>query len=410
MKNTLKIIGILFLSLLLSCSSDDDSPSQQQYSLDPIQGDWYRVGGNYPEYNGMLVNIANNTGTVIIPAGSSFNNGDIKWKDIEGVDTNKYTHQELGSDSQYYDAAMRLGIDDTLRIIVGNAGAGNEQKWVRQFSELNDCTPYQVGDFSDSRLGTWDEVNEIDKYPGLLPAVADAGGGYYTVLLTNDSGIVPGLTIRVSGDTTGVILNGSAAGTDNTEARKVSFLAHPGISYDVDVEYTSYVNVNHPVNYTIEWTFTGKMDCYEANDYIGEAKSIPKNQTIEAYAITGYTKNSNISGDPQTFDYYKVVVFEPAKLKMELQQVPSTVNLNVKIFTPDGTQIIADRELISGGAIPDDGSKYSSTTNRVLNPGTYIISVEVGGSRKTKINYFVNNETIPDHWETPYKFKVTTVQ
>ena len=410
MKNTLKLIGILFLSLPLSCSSDADSQPPQQYNLDAIQGDWYRVGGNNPDYNGMLVNIVNNSGTVLIPAGSSFKIGDIKWKDIEGQDNNKYTHKELGSDSKYYDASMRLGTDDTLRIDVGNAGAGNEQKWVRQLSELNECTPYQVGDFSDSLEATWGEVNEIHSYPGLLPAVSDAGGGYYTVLLTNDSGIVPGLTIRASGDKTGVILNGSAAGTDNTEARKVSFLAHPGISYDVEAEYTSYINVNHPVNYTLEWTFTGRMDCYEPNDYMSEAKSIPKNQTIEAYAITGYTKNSNVSGDPQTFDYYKVQIFEPSKIKMELLQVPSTVNLNVKIFTLDGTQIIADRELISGGDTHNDGAKYSSTTNKVLNPGTYIISVEVGGSRKTKINYYINNETIPEHWTKPYKFKVNTVQ
>lgn len=408
MKTTMKTICLLFLSLFLGCSSDDNDAAPPQYNLDNIQGDWYRVGGNNPEYNGMLVNVANNTGTVVTPAGSTFTVGDVKWKEIVARPNNAYDHKELGSDQAYYEATMQLGVDDTLRISVGNSGVGNEQKWVRQLSELNDCSPYQVGDYTAVKSGTWLEVNDEHNYPGLLSAVADPGGGYYTVLLTNDSEVVPWMTIKSSNDPDGSISSGSGMGSQTPTERKTSFLVHPGVSYDVDAIYTSYVNVNHPVNYTIEYSFTGRMDCYEPNDYIEEAKAIPKDQSIEAYAITGYKYNYNDSGSPQTHDYYKVQVFHPAKLQMKLLQVPSSIKLRINMLKPDGVVLGVSYEVISGD-VNQDGGKFYTTTNRVLEPGVYIIKVEVAGSRKTVINQW-NNETIPDHWDTPYKFKVSTVQ
>ncbi|NGX84788.1 hypothetical protein [Aequorivita sp. KMM 9714] len=408
MKNSMKIICLLFLSLLVSCSSDDEDTAPPQYTLDNIQGDWYRVGGNNPEYNGMLVNVVDNTGTVVNPASSTFNTGDIKWKTIVAKQNNTYDHKELGSDNDYYDATMKLGVDDTLRISVGNSGSGNVQKWVRQLAELNDCSPYQVGDYTAIKNGTWLEVNDEHNYPGLLSAVSDAGGGYYTVSLTNDSGIVPWMTIRSSDDPYGSISSGSAIGSQTPTERKTSFLVHPGVSYDVDAIYSSYINVNHAVNYTIEYTFTGRMDCWEPNDFIEDAKAIPKNESIEAYAITGYKFNYNDSGSPQTHDYYKVQVFEPAKLQMELLQVPTSIKLRVNMLKSDGVVLGVQYDVISGD-VNGDGGKFYTTTNQVLQPGIYILKVEIAGSRKTVINQW-NNETIPDHWDTPYKFKVTTVQ
>lgn len=408
MKTTIKLISLLFLSLFLGCSSDDGDSAPQQYSLDDIQGNWYRVGGNNPEYNGMLINVADNTGTVAIPAGSAFNIGDIKWKDISGQENKTYTYKELGSDSNYYDATMKLGIDDTLRVFVGNAGIGNEQKWVRNFTELNDCSPYQVGDFIGSREGTWEHVNDSHSYPSLLPSVSEAGGGYYTLTLTNSSGIVPGLIIRASNDTSGAITSGTAQGSDTPTERKTTFLVHPGMSYDVVASYSSYITVPDPVDYLISWTFTGKMDCYEHNNYFADAKSVPKNEIIEAYTLTGYTSNFNPRGAPQTFDYYKVQVFKPSKLKMELLQVPSTVKLRVNLLSSDGVTLGVNYDVISGD-IDEDGGKFFTTTNSVIQPGTYIVKIEVDGTRKTVINQF-SGEEIPDHWNTPYKFKVTTVQ
>lgn len=60
------------------------------------------------------------------------------------------------------------------------------------------------------------------------------------------------------------------------------------------------------INYKIAWTFKGRMGCYRPNDYIEDSKAIPKNEVIEAYAVTGYLLNSNQSGAPQNFDYYNV--------------------------------------------------------------------------------------------------------
>lgn len=406
MKTFMKFICLLFLSLIFSCSSEDDDAGPIQYNLDAIQGDWYRVGGNYPEYNGMLVKVVDDIGTVILPAGSAFNIGDMKWKNIIGQANSTYSHKEMGSDANYYDATMKLGVDDTLRVFVGNAGAGNEQKWVRQFSERDDCRRYQVGDFSGSYQGSWEEVNDTHSFPGLIPAVSDVGGGYYTISLTNGSGIYPGLIIKSSMDDSGAISSGTAAGSDTPTERVCTFLAHPGVSYDVIAHYSSYVVVEGAVDYVVSWTFKGKMDCYEPNDFIEDAKFIPKNEPIEAYAITGYIMNSNTSGGSPTFDYYKVQVFEPAKLKMELLDVPESIKLRVNILNADGITLGVNYDVISGD-INADGGLFYTTTNSVVQPGTYIIKIEVAGTRKTVINQF-SNEEMPDHWKNPYMFKVTT--
>src|SRR5690606_39341460 len=65
-----------------------------------------------------------------------------KWKNIIAKGVKKYEFQDLHSNGSYYNAFMELD-NDTLRISVGHTGAGNEQKWVRTYTEpvteLNEC-------------------------------------------------------------------------------------------------------------------------------------------------------------------------------------------------------------------------------------------------------------------------------
>tara|TARA_R110002051_G_scaffold325766_1_gene430973 strand:- start:64 stop:1317 length:1254 start_codon:yes stop_codon:yes gene_type:complete len=417
MKHFLKILFVAYLSM--SCTTEDtleidkkeeiqENPqTETPNNVDDLQGDWFRVGGNNPSNNGMLVRVVNDQGLIVLPQDSGFKKEDIKWKDILSTETTDYIYMELGSDYNYYNAQMEIGSDDTLRISVATAGVGNVQKWVRNFAELDECMPYEPMNTEDSINEYWDAINETDMYPGLLPAVTSPGGGYYTVTLSNDSGVVPGMKVTSSNDTSGAIANSTAAATNDENTRTTSFLVHPEVSYDIAAHYSSFTPASiSPTPYKINWNFTDIVDCYEPNNELSEAKSIPKDEIIEAYAITGFINNNVVFGEPQSYDYYSVQLRQPAKIKVEFLEVPSSINLNLKIFTTNGEQIVTEYEEISG-TVSEDGAIYKIQTSSIREEGTYLVRVSIGGSRTTVVNH---DQEIPEHWNTPYKFKVTAIE
>lgn len=157
------LLFTVLITVSVSCSSDslepDNNPPQQTYPLDDLQGNWIRIGGNNPTNNGMKINVNNDAGTITDAQQSNFMIGDIKWKDIVGQGSGNYTHQELGSDYNYYPAAISLGVDDTLRVDVNNSGAGNIQKWVRESHYTPQSVYLQVLQGSWIRVGGNNPVN-----------------------------------------------------------------------------------------------------------------------------------------------------------------------------------------------------------------------------------------------------------
>ncbi len=105
---------------------------ETEATLDNLNGEWIRIASTNPVADGIIIDMSGTSGIIIDKAGSGFAEGDLKWKDIKAVDTENFTHEELGSDGAYYQATMLLKSDDTLRISVGSSGAGNAQKWVRE--------------------------------------------------------------------------------------------------------------------------------------------------------------------------------------------------------------------------------------------------------------------------------------
>lgn len=411
MKTITRFMCLIFLATaVVSCTSDDETVENPQYNLDDLQGKWYRAYSNNPDSDGMEVTVTGDQGKVTNAAGSSFSLNSVKWKDIIATDIKKYQHSELGSDGNYYEGFMELGQDDTLRISVGHSGAGNMQKWVRTYTEpeLNECTPYEPDNFTNSISGTWSEPNEEDVYPGLLPASTDPAGGYYIVTVESEESTT-WIDIRIAGDAAAII-NGSNGTSDNT-TRKVAIAAHPGISYDVAVS-PFFNGSNFPEDYTISWEYVGIMDCYEPNNDFDEAKFIPKNETIEAFANRG---NEGYGIQEEHQDYYKVVLTEPSKIQVELLQSPSDHFISMRMFTYDestgsSSGVLSDVTLISGNANSNEsGSLYMRTSVYVLEPGTYYFRMQTFLSSTVRVN-FDGGESLPDVWLTPYKFKVTTVQ
>lgn len=147
MKTKLVVYLSLIFVFLASCSknevdnplfeneeeqSKDQEQEQTLVSLDSLKGKWIRIASNNPVNDGMLIEVDGNAGTIVDHRGSDFQNGEVKWKNIEPYDFENFNYEELGSDRNYYSAVIILKQDDTLRIDVGSSGAGNQQKWVRE--------------------------------------------------------------------------------------------------------------------------------------------------------------------------------------------------------------------------------------------------------------------------------------
>ncbi len=108
-----------------------DALEEDTGSLTKLKGHWIRVQSNNASSDNMIIKMTGNTGEIIDRAQSTFENGAIKWNAIEVVDSERFFHQELGSDGLYYEGTMKLSQDDTLRISVVSSGSGNLQKWVK---------------------------------------------------------------------------------------------------------------------------------------------------------------------------------------------------------------------------------------------------------------------------------------
>ncbi|WP_452226460.1 hypothetical protein [Lacinutrix cladophorae] len=146
------ILAIVSVSCSIDGLEENEQQQQQSTSLNDLQGNWIRVGGNNPINNGVKIHVDNNIGKITEPQQSGYAIGDEKWIDIFGLGAGEYTHEELGSDYNYYPATIKYGVDDTLRVDVNHSGAGNIQKWVRE----SNYTPQSV--FLEVLEGSWIRV------------------------------------------------------------------------------------------------------------------------------------------------------------------------------------------------------------------------------------------------------------
>lgn len=400
---------LLVLLIVYSCTSNDDvSNNTPQNILDNIQGDWFRVKSNNPVNDGMLVNVDEDSGSIVNPIQSGFQIGDIKWKNIFSSDGFNFNYEELGSDLNYYESQMELGSDDTLRITVNSSGTGNLQKWARIYTapENHDCTPYDPAAFDGVFQNNWSEINEVDAFSIMSVPGDDYGGGLVNVAVTTNSPVTPCLNLFAGNQ----LSTGLATGSNDTNTRTYRFIGHPGSSFSGEAtDCDNAPSDQYPWDYTISYAYSGIMDCYEPNDIYQDAKAIPKNENISAYGVAGFIDGATGIYEPQTYDWYKITITESKKIRATLNTCPSDIHMHFRFFTIDNGNLsntsVSTQE-ISGGN-HDPGSTYYIESNNVLEPGTYLL--EAHRLRGMGVPDIVaDGEANPEHWSTPYTFKVTT--
>ncbi len=271
--------------------------------------------------------------------------------------------------------------------------------------EKDDCVPYVAQSFSDGLTDSWSVANEKDTFSALITIPAtELGGGVVTVSLETQGSATPSMSVWEST----LVGQGGSIFTSGEADKKLftgKFTAHPGKSYTVIV-HPFFNDDTYPSSYDISWSYEGKMDCYEMNDNQPNAKFIPKDKDIEAYILAGHVKNNVGSLDENTFDWYKIVLDDPSYVEVLLDKCPADILMTTRIFDEDEKHQLSTASFITGSST-EAGSTYTARTNRVLPAGTYWIEMHSFFAPETDI---VKDEIEPEHWNTPYSFKVYAVE
>ncbi|NOY93529.1 MAG: hypothetical protein GXP55_20285 [Deltaproteobacteria bacterium] len=255
--------------------------------------------------------------------------------------------------------------------------------------ELHECVPYTATSSSDTITGAYAVVNDqpIDS----LTAPDDPGGGFFELVLTTDNAdLSPGFIVTAMGDESGAIIASTAAGSMDPTTMVGGFSAAPGQVYKI--EFTAGQNApadSYPIAFTLNWTFTGTMDCYEANDTADAARQVPVGTRIEAFSLAGFETNS-LPAKPYD-DWYKVVLNRAATIESELITPPGDHRMRIRFWEADGTTQLANAGGSAGGE--------TFTASASLEAGTYLMSVEVGDADYAE--FWADREP-PSFWRTPY--------
>lgn len=273
--------------------------------------------------------------------------------------------------------------------------------------EKNECITYTPTEASNTIAGTWNEPNDTDDYIGAITIPGDVGGGYVKIVLSqSNTKLRPALFVDNDFDQGGAIIGGSSEQTNNELIREAYFSVHPGESYSIRAyPFFNADTEDYPVDYTINWEFISKVDCFEPNDELAEAKKILLGETIEAYAISGYIDYFIASNSPNTYDWYKVVLEEAATIEVEVLDMPNDLTIAMRFFEGSGSVIPFDNEWLTAETDNNNGRLSKITSSAVLPPGTYYIEVHAGfvESRRARTDL----QPIPEHFNKTYKIRAS---
>lgn len=264
-QNFLQRSVALLLTLLaltwVGCNNEDpDNPMDdfdEQAELSKLADTWVRVLSNAPGNDGMKVTVSGDNAPVTDAASSQFNVGDIKWMDIEPVAENMYTHQELGSDGNYYDAEMELDVD-TIRVEVNQSGSGNIQKWVRE-SQFTPINPNPGGETVTLECGVFDPSQRLtDVNNGVDYLVPDG----CLLNIDQDWVIDPGVVIAFGSDAGVRVVDGGSLQAIGTAAEPIVFQGNtPVAGAWQGVKMRSNNLLNELTHVTIEHAGSGTLEC-----------------------------------------------------------------------------------------------------------------------------------------------------
>ena len=271
-------------------------------------------------------------------------------------------------------------------------------------AQEHDCTPYQptvAGQVFDDPSINFGTSFEIDRYELTVPA--DPGGGYVVARAEMPAPFSPHMRI-IPPSGLGVVTQNAPNSVGSLSPQVLE------VAFEVDADTTFEVEMLGPaqtgVPYEWSWSFVSRVDCYEENDNrplswpdpIATSRTVPFDQVLEAFSLAGHQTFSISAVDANNYDWYDFTIDEPTAISIGTLDVPTDQSLRLRLFGDDGLTILDH--------VPEVGHN-ALIGPRLLQPGTYYFELhpEVRGDREVTLS---EGESIPDHFDRPYLFLVST--
>ena len=250
---------------------------------------------------------------------------------------------------------------------------------------------YEATPANGVETGAWSMPNERATHDITVPA--DPGGGLVRLKVTVDhTDAIPWLNVHGIDDVDGsAVLSGSAVETANEQVWNGAFVAAPGSTYRLTTyEFFNAEANEHPVGYTLDWTFESIVDCYEPNDSLATASRVARGEEVEAYFVAGH----RIGGAPESvLDHYAFDVDAPGTVTFHALTSPSNTTIRMRMFRPDESQIPG------GGAVADG----ESMAFEVGEAGTYLVELRPEATLDMTVDQ--DDVDLP-HFGATYRFRI----
>ena len=275
-------------------------------------------------------------------------------------------------------------------------GAGAEIIFFDNF-ESDECVPYDPDPRFETIAGAW-PAQETEQLETFTVPAAQRGGGIIDVSLTSgNSDVLPRLFACVDAECSG----GSIVGHTNLDGgdSRVRFQAAAGQQYRFILDQFGNAPADeYPVDSTLTIDYSDRLDCWEANNQIQQARLLAKDQSVFAYMIEGYRQNSLTAGTYQ--DWYRFDLRQEAFIEVNIPQPAGHHLMRAQIFdVPDDT----GADVLVDGQQDQAGQPFTAVTTRIQEPGTYYIRIRLSLPDESEVSGF---GPAPEHWQSEYEMIV----
>ncbi|REJ86161.1 MAG: hypothetical protein DWQ36_21885 [Acidobacteria bacterium] len=274
-------------------------------------------------------------------------------------------------------------------------------------SAQHDCIPYTPTEAGTTINSNWAVPGEQDDYQIVIPD--DPGGGYVIASVSTSAPSEPMMRI-IPPSGQGVVTDiATTTNGPSPHTLTVAFEVDADTTFDVEIIEDTVAPIDqHPVAYTWTWTFVSQVDCYEPNDGSPsswpdpsfDAREIPLDQELTAYAIAGHQASSIPNDADHSWDWYELTLGAPTDLWLATTKIPDDQRLRMRLYPSDGPPAIAS----GTSSVAGDEISFGPVT---VPAGTWYLEIHPidNGEEDARLS---EGESLPDHFITPYRWVVST--
>lgn len=251
-------------------------------------------------------------------------------------------------------------------------------------------TPASVSGTSSFSLGASGATQVVPVAP-----IADPGGGLLRVTLTASHAAE--VRVRRVGAPSGEDHDGvTVRVSDDVATRSFLFRAQGQERYELVA--TALIDPSPgAAALTVGWVYEPNVDCYEQNDTPAQARRIPLDRPITAFAHGGVIAGDGLLVGPSFADHYRFVLPEPRRVSLSVRK-PSATAYTFELWS-EADGVLASTDMLAAGGV-------DSTSGEVELPaGVHLVRVQSFASQPSSL---ATSETIPADWTQPYTLTVKT--